>query len=111
VFNSRQDTVVVLNRLTEKNKNKMTDMVSIGQFTVDEQATSQNQPRWTLTMGQFSVNQQLYSTSTSDRKEKRKSPRFAFLKISSTAHCTHLQSRSSQPTTQALQKSAFLSAH
>jgi len=47
-------------------------------------------------------------TRTTDREEKRKSPRFAFLKISAYAHCTHLQSRSSQPATQALQKSAIL---
>jgi hypothetical protein len=45
-----------------------------------------------------------------DKKEKRKSPRFAFLKISASAHCTHLQSRTSQPTAQALQKSAILPA-
>jgi hypothetical protein len=46
-----------------------------------------------------------------DKEEKIKSPRFAFLKISDYAHCTHLQSRSSQFATQALQKSAILSAH
>ena len=43
-----------------------------------------------------------------DKEEKIKSPRFAFLKIPASAHCTHLQSRTSQPATQALQKSAIL---
>lgn len=47
-------------------------------------------------------------TMTMDKKEERKSPRFTFLKISANAHCTHLQSRSSHPATQALQKSAIL---
>jgi len=40
---------------------------------------------------------------------ERKIPRFAFLKISTNAHLAHLQSRTSQPTTQALQKSQILS--
>jgi hypothetical protein len=86
----------------------MTDTVSIVQFTVDEQATAQNQPRWTLTTGQLSADQQLYSTLTVYQKEKRQSPHFAFLKISASVHCTHLQSRTSQPAAQALQKSAIL---
>ena len=43
---------------------------------------------------------------TIDKEEK--SPRFAFLKISANTHCTHLQSRTGQPTIQALQKSAIL---
>ncbi len=47
-------------------------------------------------------------TQTTDKKEKRKSHRFAFLKISATAHYTHLQSHTSQHTAQALQKSAIL---
>src|SRR5690554_4726123 len=47
-------------------------------------------------------------TKTVDKNGKRKSPRFAFLKISASAHCTHLQSRSIQPAAQALQKSAIL---
>ncbi len=47
-------------------------------------------------------------TKATDKEEKIKSPRFAFLKISISAHCTHLQSRTSQPTVQALQKSAIL---
>src|SRR5690554_12273 len=47
-------------------------------------------------------------TKTVDKNGKRKSSRFAFLKISASAHCTHLQSRSIQPAAQALQKSAIL---
>jgi len=90
----------------------MTDTVSMGQFTVDEQVPAQNQPRWTWTMGQFRADRPLYRTETmrTNNEEKRKSPRFAFLKISATAHGTHLQSRTSQPATQALKKSAILSA-
>jgi hypothetical protein len=49
-------------------------------------------------------------TKAIDKEEKRKGPRFAFLKISTSAHCTHLQSRTSRPVTQALQKSAILPA-
>jgi hypothetical protein len=45
---------------------------------------------------------------TTEKQEKEKSPHFAFLKISATAHCTHLQSRTGRPTTQALQKSPIL---
>lgn len=41
-------------------------------------------------------------TRTTDQEEKRKSPRIAFLKICTNAH---LQSRTSQPITRALQKS------
>jgi len=48
---------------------------------------------------------------TSDKKEKIKNPSFAFLKISASAHLAHLQSRESQPTTRALQKSQILSIH
>ena len=70
-----------------ENKNKMTARVSIGLSGADHQ---------------------LYSKLTTDQKEEIKSPRFAFLKISAYAHCTHLQSRTSQPATQALQKSAIL---
>ena len=44
---------------------------------------------------------------TTDKEEKRKSPHSAFLKISANPHCTHLQSCTSQPTSQALQKSAI----
>lgn len=44
-------------------------------------------------------------TKATDKEEKIKSPRFAFLKISANAHFAHLQSHKSQPTTQALQKS------
>ena len=50
-------------------------------------------------------------TEMTIREEKRKGSRFAFLKISVTAHCTHLQSRTSRPATQALQKSAVLPQH
>ena len=90
----------------------MTDTFSIGQFTVDEQVPAQNQLRWTWTLGQFRADRHLYSNGTrrTDQEEKRKSPRFAFLKISASAHCTHLQSRTSQPAPQALQKSAILPA-
>ncbi|SFH09774.1 hypothetical protein SAMN04487988_11710 [Algoriphagus hitonicola] len=90
----------------------MTDTVSIGQFTVDNQSVAQNQPRWTWTIGRFRANRHLYSTETmrTDQEEKIKSPCFAFLKIPATAHCTHLQSLTSQYTTQALQKSAILPA-
>ena len=62
-----------------------------------------------FTTGLTRLDQQCYRTKTID-KEKRKSPRYAFLKISATAHCTHLQIRTSQPATQALQKSAILPA-
>ena len=61
-----------------------------------------------FTVGRTPLDQQCNWTKTGDQKDKRKGPRFAFLKISATTHCTHLQSRSSQPTTQALQKSAIL---
>ena len=54
------------------------------------------------------LDQQCNQTRMTEREEKGKSPRFAFLKISAYAHCTHLQSRTSQPATQALQKSAIL---
>jgi len=47
-------------------------------------------------------------TEATDKEEKRKSHRFAFLKISANSHCTHLQSYTSQPATQALQKCAIL---
>jgi len=43
-----------------------------------------------------------------NKEEKIKSPRFAFLKISASAHLAHLQSRTNQPVTQALQKSQIL---
>lgn len=88
----------------------MTDTFSIGQSTVDEQATAQYQPRWTLTIGQFCADRQHDSPKTmrTDQKEKLKDARFAFLIISATAHLAHLQSRTSQPTTQALQKSQIL---
>lgn len=43
-----------------------------------------------------------------EKKEKRKSPRFASLKVSASKHYTHLQSYTGQPTTQALQNSAIL---
>jgi hypothetical protein len=46
---------------------------------------------------------------TTENKEDLKSPSFAFLKISASAHCTHLQSRASQRSTKASQKSAILS--
>jgi len=63
-----------------------------------------------LTTGLTRLDQQCNWTRTTDKEEKRKSPRFSFLKISANAHCTHLQSRTSQPATQALQKSAILPA-
>ncbi len=53
----------------------MTDMFSIGQCTVDEQATAQDQPRWTWTIGQFGADRHLYSTETEDLpKGKDKKP-------------------------------------
>jgi hypothetical protein len=45
---------------------------------------------------------------TTDKEEKKKGPRFAFLKISASAHCTHLQSRAGQHSDQALRKSSIL---
>ncbi len=57
------------------------------------------------------LDQQCNRTRTTAKKEKIKIPRFAFLKISASAHCTHLQSCMSQPTAQALQKSAILPTH
>lgn len=88
----------------------MTEQFSIGQFTVDEKATVPNHPRWTLTTGQFCATDQHYYTRTEipDQEEKIKSPRFAFLKISASTHCTHLQIHSCQSLAQALQKSAIL---
>lgn len=62
-----------------------------------------------FTIGRTRYDQQCNRTIIqTDEKEKIKSPRFAFLKISANTHCTHLQSRTSQPATQALQKSAIL---
>lgn len=55
----------------------------------------------------FSI-EQLNRTGTSTTEEKERSPRFAFLKISASTHLAHLQSRTSQPATQALQKSQIL---
>ncbi len=51
------------------------------------------------------------SIRTTEKEEKRKSPRFAFLKISANAHLAHLQSHTSKPTAQALQKSAISPKH
>ena len=61
-----------------------------------------------FTTGLTRLDQQCNRTRTTNKYEKRKSPRFAFLKNSASAHCTHLQSRTSQHATQALQKSAIL---
>jgi len=61
----------------------MTDRYYIGQSKRTETQILHCNLRWTLTNGQFSADQQLYSDQTNDQKEKRKSPRFAFLKISS----------------------------
>jgi len=47
-------------------------------------------------------------TQTTFKKENIKNPSFAFLKIYTNVHCTHLQSRIDQPATKALQKSAIL---
>jgi len=71
----------------------MTDTVSMGQFTDDQNTTAFNQPRWTLTIGQLSANREHYSTVASDYRPKRKNkkPRFAFLKISANAHLAHLK--------------------
>jgi hypothetical protein len=89
----------------------MADQFFIGHSNQTSTQVLRNNLRWTLTAGQFSTDQQIYCNQTTDRKEKRKSPRFAFLKISASAHCTHLQSRTSQPTAQTLQKSAILAEH
>ena len=107
VFNIRP-TKTVYKMRDRKNKNNMTDRVSIGNSTRTSTKVLRSKLRWTLTAEQFNAVQQLYSDRTTDQKEERKSPRFAFLKISTIAHCTHLQSRSSQPAGQALQKSAIL---
>lgn len=92
----------------------MTDTFSKGQFTVDEHATVQNQPRSTWTIGQFRADQNLYSTGTmtTDQEEKIKSPRFAFLKIFPSTHCTH-PANPAEPTlqTKVCGKSAILPAH
>jgi hypothetical protein len=61
-----------------------------------------------FTTGLTRLDQQCNRTRTTDKEEKRKGPRFAFLKISATAHCTHLQSRAGQHSGQALLKSAIL---
>lgn len=61
-----------------------------------------------LTTGLTRLDRQFNRNRATYKEEKRKSPRFAFLKISASAHCTHLQSRSIQPAAQALQKSAIL---
>jgi len=60
------------------------------------------QTNWTTGLTQ--LDRQFNRTKTT----KRKSPRFAFLKISANPHLAHLQSHTSQPATQALQKSAIL---
>jgi len=86
----------------------MTDQFFIGQLITDNHPSVAIILRWTLTTGQFSSDQQLYNNLTTEWKEKIKSPRFAFLKISASVHCTHLQSRTYQPAAQALQKSAVL---
>lgn len=85
----------------------MIDYYSIGQFNRTDTQVLRSKQRWTLTTGQFSADQQIYSDVTTDQKKKR-SPRFTFLKISAIAHCTHMQSRASQRSTQALQKSIIL---
>jgi len=90
-----------------KNKNKMTDRFSLGQFTVDENDTAPNQHWWTLTTGQVSSNGQLYCIRTVTTDQKEKSPRFAFLKISATAHCTHLQIAQANAQTKICKKVQF----
>jgi len=73
--------------------------------------TSNNRHIETLTeftTGLTRLDQQCNRTRPTDKEEKRIGPRFAFLKIFSTAHCTHLQSRAGHPSGQALQKSAIL---
>ena len=56
-------------------------------------------------VGLIRLDRQYNETKTTNTEKERKSPRLAFLKISATAHLAHLQSSTSQPTTQALQKS------
>ena len=50
----------------------MTDKVSIGQFTVDENATASNELQWTMTTEQFRTDQQQYGNRTPDQKERIK---------------------------------------
>lgn len=59
-------------------------------------------------IGLTRLDRQNNTTRTTEKETERKSPRFAFLKISANSHLAHLQSRKSQPTTQALQKSQIL---
>lgn len=61
-----------------------------------------------LTTGLTRLDRQSNRTEMTDQKEKIKNPRFAFLKISTTTHCTHLQSRTCHLESNALQKSAIL---
>lgn len=57
-----------------------------------------------FTTGLTGLDRQCNRTKTTDKEEKRKSPRFAFLKISANVHMALFQSRTSRPVTQALQK-------
>lgn len=66
--------------MTEKNK-KMTNQYSIEKSNRTDTQALRSDLRWTLTTGQFSTDQQVYSDRTTDQKEKIKSPRFAFLKF------------------------------
>jgi hypothetical protein len=74
----------------------MTNPFSIGHSTRTSTKVLCNKLWWTLTAGQFSIDQQQYGNRTTDRKEKIKTPRFAFLKISACPLVAHLQSRTSQ---------------
>lgn len=75
----------------------MTDRFSIVQFTIDKNATASSKPWLTLRTGQFSAvrHYDCTGTVTTDQKEKRKSPRLAFLKIPARpagqpAHIAHI---------------------
>lgn len=105
------------NRLTYILINEITFIRMLGhmQKETTDTLTMTSNKRHTLvqtyfTTGLTRLSQQCNRTKNgmTDKEEKRKSPRFAFLKISASAYCTHLQSRTNQPTSHALQKSAIL---
>jgi hypothetical protein len=59
-------------------------------------------------IGLTQLDRQYNTTRTTEKETEIKIPRFAFLKISANAHLAHLQSRTSQRATKALQKSQIL---
>ncbi|MDZ7774946.1 MAG: hypothetical protein U5L09_04680 [Bacteroidales bacterium] len=65
-----------------------------------------------FTTGLTRLDQQCNRTKTIDNEEKRKSPRFAFLKISANAHCTHPANPADTPLqAKVCGKSAILPTH